>query len=280
MINLLSFAPWLGLVVWTASAASPTPDAPGHPSRLDGSVAAALDSYDIQWSSPSTNCAGSMPVGGGDIGCNVWVENGELLAYFQRSGSFSDIGEYLKLGRLRVKVSPNPFADAESFRQELKLREGYVEIEARGRGGAAFAVKARLWVEVDRPVIHLDIEAAEPIQVTAGYENWRLEDRELKDGHYGERFGTFTLEGYPGKVIKLKDQVGFEGNSVLFYHRNPAPSLLPGLLIEQQGLEAHAKDIPDPLSNLTLGAFSAARGSCPPAPGMGSTSQRPSARGR
>jgi hypothetical protein len=196
-----------------------------------------------------------MPVGGGDIGCNVWIEHGELLVYFQRSGSFSEIGEYLKMGRLRVKLSPNPLADALSFRQELKLRDGYIEIEAAGGGDAAFSVKLRVWVEVDRPVIHLDIDAAQPVEVTATYENWRFKDRDLKDGQYGERFGCFSLEGYPGRVTKLKDNVDFHGDGVLFYHRNPADSLIPGLLIRQQGLENYSSQIPDNIGNRTFGGI-------------------------
>lgn len=213
------------------------------------------DCYDVIWNSPSKNCADSMPVGGGDIGCNVWVEGGDLFAYFQRSGSFSEIGEYLKLGRIRIRLSPNPLAAPATFRQELKLRDGCVEIEARGRGGAAFAVKVLFWVEVKRPVIHVDIEAAEPVNVLAAYENWRLQDRDLNDGQYGQRFGAYTFEGYPGRVTKLKDEVGFQGAGVLFYHHNPAHSPDPRVLIEQQGLQRYAAAIPDNISNRTMGGM-------------------------
>lgn len=34
------------------------------------------DSYDVSWTTQSNNSAGSMPLGGGDIGLNVWSENG------------------------------------------------------------------------------------------------------------------------------------------------------------------------------------------------------------
>lgn len=37
------------------------------------------DAYDVSWTTPSNNSAGSMPVGGGDIGLNVWSENGLLF---------------------------------------------------------------------------------------------------------------------------------------------------------------------------------------------------------
>jgi len=52
-----------------------------------------------------------MPLVGGDIGCNVWVENGDILLYLQRSGSLDENSEYLKMGRFgRDRASGN--ADA------------------------------------------------------------------------------------------------------------------------------------------------------------------------
>lgn len=45
-------------------------------------TAAILPSgYDVVWTTPSqvNGSANSMPVGGGDIGCNVWVENGRCF---------------------------------------------------------------------------------------------------------------------------------------------------------------------------------------------------------
>ena len=68
-----------------------------------------LDKYNIIWESQSNNSSESMPLGGGDTGSNVWVENGDLLFYIQRSGSLSENGEYLKVGRIRIKLSPNPY---------------------------------------------------------------------------------------------------------------------------------------------------------------------------
>jgi len=67
------------------------------------------DHYNVVWDTQSKNSSESMPLAGGDIACNVWVENGDLLFYVNRSGSFDEHGTYLKLGRLRVKLHPNPF---------------------------------------------------------------------------------------------------------------------------------------------------------------------------
>ncbi|WP_302821982.1 DUF5703 domain-containing protein, partial [Parabacteroides goldsteinii] len=42
------------------------------------------DMYNITWEQPSLNASESMPLGGGDIGCNVWVESGDILFYMQK----------------------------------------------------------------------------------------------------------------------------------------------------------------------------------------------------
>jgi hypothetical protein len=43
-----------------------------------------------------------MPCGGGDIGMNVWVEQGELLVIFFGCGSFDENSCFLKSGRIRL----------------------------------------------------------------------------------------------------------------------------------------------------------------------------------
>lgn len=42
----------------------------------------SLEKYNVVWDSPSRDSSGSMPLGNGDIGANVWVEeNGDLVFY-------------------------------------------------------------------------------------------------------------------------------------------------------------------------------------------------------
>lgn len=44
-----------------------------------GEPRAALDAYNVVWTTPSKDSSESMPCGGGDTGLNVWVEGGDLL---------------------------------------------------------------------------------------------------------------------------------------------------------------------------------------------------------
>jgi hypothetical protein len=226
-----------------------------------------LEKYNIVWESDSKNSSESMPVGGGDIGCNVWVENGDILFYIQRSGSLSENGEYLKLGRIRIKLTPNPFENSSLFRQKLILKDGYIEIEATGSKKITSAkAKINVWTEISKPVIHVDINTDKPVEVTAAFESWRTEDRELPDS---ERFGCFSLEGYPGKVIKTRDIIENIERGVLFYHRNPENKLIPDLLIKQQGLEAIKDLIPDDIKNRTFGGLLYGKGFIPAGSGAG-----------
>jgi hypothetical protein len=60
------------------------------------------DEYNLEWTTQSKNSSESMPCGGGDIGLNVWVENGELLFYIDRSGNIDENDQQLKSGRVRI----------------------------------------------------------------------------------------------------------------------------------------------------------------------------------
>lgn len=131
----------------------------------------------VVWSSQSESAAGSMPCGGGDIGLNVWVEKGELLFYIARSGTFDENNTLLKLGRVRLKLSPNPFDAGSSFKQELVLKEGYVKVTGI-KGGLQTEVK--VWVDVFKPIVHLELKSNQKTFAEAGFESWRNEDRLTK----------------------------------------------------------------------------------------------------
>ncbi len=84
-----------------------------------------IETYNVVWDSPSNDSSGSMPIGNGDIGLNLWVEeNGDLLFYISKTDLWSENCRLLKLGRVRLKLSPNPFDKGNRFCQTLKLRQG------------------------------------------------------------------------------------------------------------------------------------------------------------
>ena len=166
-----------------------------------------LAPYNIVWDTPSPNAGESMPCGGHDIGLNVWVEadgdgNGDLLFYMDRAGSFDENNQMLKLGRVRVRLTPNPFTSGAPFRQELKLRQGCIEIT-----GGKPEVRIEVWVDVMQPAIHVEIQSEQPVRLEAGYENWRLGVREIP---YERRHPCASLVAYAGTVTTEPDTVGLQ----------------------------------------------------------------------
>ena len=58
-----------------------------------------LDKYNVVWTSPSNDCHGSMPIGNGEIGLNVWVEpNGDLVLLCGRTDSWSEGMDFVQIG--------------------------------------------------------------------------------------------------------------------------------------------------------------------------------------
>ncbi|HCV25217.1 MAG TPA: hypothetical protein DGN59_17295, partial [Candidatus Latescibacteria bacterium] len=63
----------------------------------------AMDGGKLAWNSPSQDSRGSMPIGNGEVGANVWVEpNGDLLFYLSKTDAWSENCRLLKLGKVRV----------------------------------------------------------------------------------------------------------------------------------------------------------------------------------
>src|SRR5512137_1235594 len=92
-------------------------------------ASAPIDAFNVVWSSPSADHHGSMPLGNGDIALNAWMtSDGDLQFYISKTDAWDDNARLVKVGKVRVRLEPNPVATAKAFRQELKLGEGCVEI--------------------------------------------------------------------------------------------------------------------------------------------------------
>jgi hypothetical protein len=211
-----------------------------------------LKQYNEIWNTQSMNAGESMPVSGGDIGLNVWVEHDELFFYMGRVGYRDENGAQLKAGRVRVQITPNPFEGAE-FGQELKLHEGCVLVTARQPDGMTCAIK--VWVEVMRPIVHLDISANAPVSVAATYESWRTEDVELPNdpSKYDRRAMCMNFDSYPGKILLHRDEIRASEELVRFHHRVDNTKDCFSFQVEQQELEPVHDQLVNPLENLVWG---------------------------
>ncbi|MDC3282617.1 DUF5703 domain-containing protein [Opitutales bacterium] len=111
-----------------------------------------LEKHNVTWTTPSEDYNGSMPIGNGETGLNLWVEpNGDLVFLMSRTDSWDEHLRLCKLGRVRIKFAPG-LAGVE-FKQDLKLRQGEIEITG---GAGDKTITARVWVDANRQVIHVD----------------------------------------------------------------------------------------------------------------------------
>ena len=142
-----------------------------------------LDDLDVVWDSPSADEFGSMPLGNGDIGLNVWVvDGGDLLFYISKTDTWNEFSSLFKLGRVRVSFDPNPFAGRASFEQALVLRNGEITIESTKTDN--FGVDLKIWVDANNPVIHVEGTSSADMDVTVDLEMWRTERRGVGSVYY------------------------------------------------------------------------------------------------
>ena len=134
-----------------------------------------MDRYDIEWKSQSKNSSESMPVGGGNIGCNVWVEKDFIYLYMAQSGWFDENNSLLKAGRIKIAIEKNPFKNI--FSQKLRLEKGDIII----RGDDC---EITIWVDIDNQTIHLDYKGKQERVIHFYYETWRYEDRKVECDSY------------------------------------------------------------------------------------------------
>jgi hypothetical protein len=205
----------------------------------------------VVWTTPSKDAAGSMPLGNGEVGINLWVEeNGDLLFYIGRSDSLSEISRLLKVGQVRVSLSPNPFVTGAPFRQELKLSDGVCEITA---GEDEKKVALRVFVESDRPVVHVLGQSASPLTVKATVESWRTQRRAVAKGD--EQGSAWSLREAPFELYESADVFPDAGeDAAAWYHRNEESVAFPST-IQHQSLESVADKARDPLLRRTFGGW-------------------------
>jgi hypothetical protein len=227
-------------------------------------VSPQLDAYNVKWTTQSQNSSESMPLGGGDMGLNVWVEKGDILFYMSRSGAFDENNQLLKLGRTRLRLEPNIFMDKScQFSQELKLQEGYIQIKGRT---AEQEVTINLWVDVFKPVVNIEVNSTKTIDVTAFYESWRKTDRLLP---MNERSACFSYSAYEGEVVTYADKIAYSQNKVVWYHRNRSDKLLFDFCVDQQGLSEVKDQLLNTQHDLTFGGLLQGEGMVPDQQGEG-----------
>jgi len=136
---------------------------------MDAQVKQPIDNYNISWTDFSNDSQESLPIGNGDIGLSVWTEkNGDILFYIGKSDAWSEANntQLVKVGKVRVTLSPNPFTSATDFTQSLHLGNGEILIQGGG-------TTLRVWVDANASVIRVESQSAQPSTMKVTLEPWR-----------------------------------------------------------------------------------------------------------
>ena len=209
----------------------------------------------LTWKQPSVNAYGSMPLGNGDIGINLWVEqDGDLLFYISKTDSYSEDQQLLKLGRVRVHFGSNPFRSGEAFLQVLDIQKGEIAINVGAEGNE---LRLLAWVDAHHPVIRLEMTSQRPVDVHVSLELWRTAKREVTNPKETHSYMMQDLQHE--KVTEWPDTiVDSDENALIWYHRNEISAVTESL--KRQDLEALVGIAEDPLLGLTFGGVLSAAG--------------------
>lgn len=207
----------------------------------------------VVWDVPSRSSSGSMPLGNGDIGLNVWAEeDGDLLFYIGKTDSWDENGRLLKLGRIRISLLPNPFSKGLPFRQILHTAEGYIEIVA---GRDREEVNLRLWVDANQPVVRVEIHSPCSFSVRASLELWRNEKRDMEKAESHCPIGLRSPDEY--EHVHPDNLLPVDEKTAAWYHRNIGSCWESTL--KHQDLASWVSKGKDPLYNLTFGGLMCSR---------------------
>jgi alpha-L-fucosidase 2 len=233
MMNRFSRYSWLALLcLATANTFAQAPSVVAH--------------NDVTWTTLGTNENDSMPIGNGDLAANVWTEqNGDLVMLISKADAWTALNKPVKLGRVRVKLSPKPFVGAAEFSQSLHLEDATVEIKSGEN-------VLRIWVDANHPVLHVTAQLDAPTTMRASVELWRTKTHPY-DEPSPDKGGLFGLGNHAIPLNFEADTVLPAGPAqVTWFHFNKA-SIYP-IVLQQEHLDSVAHKYPDPLLHRCFGA--------------------------
>jgi hypothetical protein len=171
----------------------------------------------VTWQTLGNYSADSMPLGNGDIGLNVWTEqNGDVLFYISKTDALDESANPVKVGRVRVSLSPVIFVNNAHFSQVLHLEDGTIQISG---GDKANKVTLRIWVDANHQAVRIETNSVKPVSVKVTLDPWRT-----------------TEQNKPSGIVSADVVLPSQNNAIAWYHRNE---------------KARAKNV----NNLTFGAM-------------------------
>jgi alpha-L-fucosidase 2 len=217
----------------------------------------SLNKYNVIWDTPGNDHTGSMPLGNGDIGLNLWVEeNGDLCFFISKTDAWCENGRLVKVGKLRVKTDPVIMGNHSEFKQELDLLTGTIKINVKGlHEGRNADISLFVRVDANHPVIHVKHESSIPVKLSAAIELWRNEPYPLPEESVSDLLesrdkpDSLVLE----EAIVDSDEIITGGSDYIgWYHHNRRSAGFE-FTNKLQGLSEYFSE--DPLLQRTFGAI-------------------------
>lgn len=187
-----------------------------------------------------------MPIGNGSLAANVWTEaSGDLVLLISSPDAWTEMGKLVKLGRVRIRLTPNPFVDGDGFTEVLHLEDGAIEIHKGSN-------RVRIWIDANHPAIHVEAHTEHPAVLQVTLETWRKNQSPQEAS--AEKTGMFELASDDYPVLFQADIIlPAKAHSIAWYHFNKG-SIYPTVL-RQQHLNALIGKYPDPLLHRCFGAL-------------------------
>jgi alpha-L-fucosidase 2 len=224
---------------------------------VDGMIA-SMSQPDVIWHTPSIDEHGSMPLGNGEVGVNLWTEGGrDLCFYIARTDAWDGDGRLCKLGRMRIRLPEGTFAADAPFVQRLDLATATIRIRTDGLRIAA-------WIDANAPVMHLSIDSREPVPLDVTAELWRI-DRIIEDT---DELFAFMRQAVPYEAAReTPDDILAPGGDVIAWcHHNRHSTWMANLGHQFLGGWARAHAAEDPLLHRTFGCLVSGEGLRPSGP--------------
>lgn len=208
--------------------------------------AVAVD--DVRWDSLGKDENTSMPLGNGDMAVNVWTgQNGDIVLLMAKGDAWSENGQLLKLGRVRISLTPNPFVGAVGFTQTLRLEDASIELRA-GKN------LVRIWVDANHPVIRVGVSTAKAVSCRAVAEIWRnrryhFDQHAVNQAEFGfweSKSNPAGLDFYPDTILAVDHGLGW-------CHYDPT-SLYPTVFTREH-LGSLLSKYPDPILHRCFGVI-------------------------
>jgi hypothetical protein len=208
----------------------------------------------------------NMPIGNGRMTALVWSDGshantsgiGLLLA---RDDAYTDLVQLIKLGRLRIQLSPDPFLGASVFNQTLDLATGEVLVSVTsGTGDLTVSLRVAATPREAQPAADgITVEllfSSKPVSISVQLELWRV------DGPFPcvGGFSTNSVRGIcnASSAVVHADTVETASSSggaqLLWSYRN-SNSTWKSTLENQLLWPDMPQDAPDPLINRQFGAL-------------------------